>query len=184
MLYKRKYLINEIFYSIQGEGRWTGLPAIFIRFANCNLSCQFCDTDFEVKQFLYFDEIIDHISDYPCRTIILTGGEPALQIDRAFVGRLKRMGYKVHIETNGTIKLPSNLDWITISPKEKWIVKKGDELKVVFIGQDLDHYKDSRFKHYYLQPCSRENEFEVINRVLEDNFWKLSIQVQKTIGIK
>ena len=94
--------INEIFYSLQGEGFHTGTPAVFIRFSGCNLKCSFCDTQHEEGVLMSDEEILDAVGEYPATTVILTGGEPSLWIDREFVDRLHRIGKYVCIETNGT----------------------------------------------------------------------------------
>ena len=104
-----------------------------------------------------------------------------------FVQFFKNKGYKVHIESNGTKKLPKNLDWVTISPKVNWVVKGGDELKVVYQGQDLGQYDGTDFKYYYLQPCDtngKVNFAETIKKVEEGNKWILSIQTQKVLKIR
>ena len=98
--------INEIFYSLQGEGFHTGTPAVFIRFSGCNLKCSFCDTQHEEGVLMSDEEILDAVGEYPATTVILTGGEPSLWIDREFVDRLHRIGKYVCIETNGTRSLP------------------------------------------------------------------------------
>ena len=179
--------INEIFYSIQGEGYWTGTPAVFIRFAGCNLNCSFCDTDFSYKLDLTMAEILLMLGEYPTNHIVLTGGEPALQIDNEFVGALRNKGYYIQIETNGTQELPNNLNWITISPKENWEIKIGNELKVIYQGQILEQYEDTDFDFYYLQPCEIEGKMnieETIKIVKNNPKWKLSIQTQKLLKIR
>jgi len=192
----QKLKITEIFFSIQGEGYWTGYPAIFIRFAGCNLGhqiCTWCDTDFSHKLTLTKETILQIIENYPCSLIILTGGEPSLQLkldkngNSDFVQFFKDKDYRIHIESNGTKKLPRNLDWVTISPKEKWIIKEGDELKVIYLEQDLEQYNYTNFKHHYLQPCYTKNYVnykETIKKVMEDNKWLLSIQMQKILKIR
>lgn len=109
--------INEIFYSLQGEGFHTGTPAVFIRLSGCNLKCPFCDTQHEEGVLMTDEEIMAEVGKYPAMMVILTGGEPSLWIDREFVDRLHRMGKYVCIETNGTHELPDNIDWVTCSPK-------------------------------------------------------------------
>lgn len=131
--------INEIFYSLQGEGFHTGTPAVFIRFSGCNLKCSFCDTQHEEGVLMSDEEILDAVGEYPATTVILTGGEPSLWIDREFVDRLHRIGKYVCIETNGTRALPDNIDWVTCSPKQgaKPVISRMDEVKVVYEGQDI-----------------------------------------------
>ena len=109
--------INEIFYSLQGEGFHTGTPAVFVRFSGCNLKCSFCDTQHESGVMMSDDDIVAEVSRYPSTMVILTGGEPSLWIDEAFVDRLHEAGKYVCIETNGTRPLPANIDWVTCSPK-------------------------------------------------------------------
>ena len=109
--------INDIFYSLQGEGYNTGRAAVFIRFAGCNLRCSFCDTEFDTYREMTDEEIITAIKDYPARFVVLTGGEPTLQVDEAFVDLLHQHGFEVAMESNGTRPAPKNLDWLTVSPK-------------------------------------------------------------------
>ena len=111
------YRINDIFYSLQGEGRNTGRAAVFIRFAGCNLRCPFCDTEFDSYREMSGEDILQAISTYESRFVVLTGGEPTLQVDEAFVDLLHRHGYEVAMESNGTRPAPKNLDWLTVSPK-------------------------------------------------------------------
>ena len=99
--------INEIFYSLQGEGFHTGTPAVFIRFSGCNLRCSFCDTHHEEGTLMSDEQLIDAVSAYPCRMVILTGGEPSLWIDETLIERLHQAGKYVCIETNGTHPLPT-----------------------------------------------------------------------------
>ena len=109
--------INDIFYSLQGEGHNTGRAAVFIRFAGCNLRCSFCDTEFDTYREMSDEQILEAISQYPARFVVLTGGEPTLQVDEAFVELLHQHGYEVAMESNGTRPAPRNLDWLTVSPK-------------------------------------------------------------------
>ena len=180
--------INEIFYSIQGEGFYTGTPAVFIRFAGCNLNCPFCDTSHEDGQFMSDEEILNEVKKYPATHIILTGGEPSLQIDESFVDMLRRQNaYSgvVQIETNGTNPLPERIDFVTVSPKQGKILKinQADELKVVYTGQDLMQYDDFKAKYRYLQPCSGKNINEVIEYVKNNPTWNISVQMHKLLNI-
>ena len=111
--------INEIFYSLQGEGAHTGTPAVFVRFSGCNLKCDFCDTLHESGIEMTDEAIIDEVCKYPCRMVILTGGEPGLWIDDALVDALHKAGKYVAIETNGTQVLPEAIDWVTCSPTKR-----------------------------------------------------------------
>ena len=150
----KSYRVNQIFYSLQGEGRNTGRAAAFVRFAGCNLRCPFCDTEFDSYREMTADEILQEIaqlssfhSPLPSRFIVLTGGEPTLQVDEHFVDLLHQEGYEVAMESNGTRPAPRNLDWLTVSPKVvdrgrsmvdggSWMVdgegKAPDEIKIVF----------------------------------------------------
>lgn len=195
--------INEIFYSLQGEGHHTGYPSVFIRFSGCNLDCPFCDTDHSDGIYMSDDDIIRAVNLYTASWIVLTGGEPALYIDNNFIRMLKRAtGKKVAIETNGTREIPEEIDWVTISPKEgisrgeeaAIVAKNADELKVIDVGQDLEGYfhlpclKENTLM--YLQPCYVEDETEreanrlrTVSRVLADPRWTLSVQLHKYLGI-
>lgn len=126
--------INEIFYSLQGEGFHVGTPAVFVRFSGCNLKCEFCDTRHEEGVMMSDEEIVEKVCQYPCKTIILTGGEPGLWVDEDLVAALHKAGKYVCIETNGTCVLPESIDWVTCSPKlgASLRVRRMDEVKVVF----------------------------------------------------
>ena len=172
--------INDIFYSLQGEGHNTGRAAVFVRFAGCNLRCPFCDTEFDTFREMTEDEIVAEIAQYPARFVVLTGGEPTLQVDEAFIDLLHQHGFEVAMESNGTRPAPQNLDWLTVSPKvsgEGWLVKgegrMPNELKIVYDEKtDPESYLPSPFTlhpspttHHptpitqhptpilYLQPC-------------------------------
>ena len=114
----KTFRVNDIFYSLQGEGRNTGRAAVFVRFAGCNLRCPFCDTEFDTFREMTAEEIVVAISQFPARFVVLTGGEPTLQVDEAFVDLLHQHGFEVAMESNGTRPAPNNLDWLTVSPKE------------------------------------------------------------------
>ncbi len=177
--------INELFYSLQGEGAWTGTPIIFIRFSGCNLKCDFCDTSHDEGTMMSDEDILQALSQYPCSRICLTGGEPSLQLDQPLVDKLKEAGYILHIETNGTRSLPQGIDWVTVSPKYKKIVlTHADELKIVYQGQDLSEWDNYPAKTRFLQPCSGENTFEVIAYIKAHPEWRLSLQTHKMIDIK
>lgn len=177
--------INEIFYSLQGEGYHVGTPAVFIRFSGCNLKCSFCDTQHDEGSLLTDDEIIKKINAYPTNMVILTGGEPSLWINRDFIDLLHGVGKYVCIETNGTHTLPSNIDWVTCSPKDnhKVVLDKIDELKVVYLGQNIQKYKRLKASYYFLQPCSCQNTKEVVELILKEPTWRLSLQTHKLINI-
>lgn len=178
--------INEIFYSLQGEGFHTGTPAVFIRFSGCNLKCSFCDTQHEEGKEMTDEEIVSEVLRYPSRMVILTGGEPGLWIDGKLVEALHRVGKYVCIETNGTCVLPEQIDWVTCSPKEGTVlkVKHIDEVKVVYVGQDVASYLLLPATHYFLQPCSCRNTQEVIGYIQRHPQWRLSLQTHKLIDIR
>ena len=178
--------INEIFYSLQGEGFHTGTPAVFIRFSGCNLKCSFCDTQHEEGVLMSDEEILDAVGEYPATTVILTGGEPSLWIDREFVDRLHRIGKYVCIETNGTRALPDNIDWVTCSPKQgaKPVISRMEEVKVVYEGQDITVYELLPAGHFFLQPCSCSNVAETVACVMQHPKWRLSLQTHKLIDIR
>ena len=195
------YKINEIFHSLQGEGFHSGTSAVFVRFSGCNLRCAFCDTQHQAGEMLSLQEIVDEVNKYPnAPLLVLTGGEPSLFIDEAFVAELKQKTHKtIAIETNGTRPLPSSLDWVTLSPKsafeggdlEPCVLKQCDELKVVYLGQDLAQYKDIVAKHRFLQPCFCEDETErlanmkaCVEAVMQNPGWRLSMQIHRVLNIQ
>ena len=195
--------INDIFYSLQGEGYNMGRAAVFVRFAGCNLHCPFCDTDFEAYREMTDDEIVTAICQYPARFVVLTGGEPTLQVDEAFVDLLHRQGFEIAMESNGTRPAPTNLDWLTVSPKTHhgpWIEGKGrlpDELKIVF-DEHTDPESDLKYptsslksQRKYLQPCDTgdpERNAYIINRCIDyikdHPQWRLSLQTHKLANFK
>ena len=195
--------INDIFYSLQGEGHNTGRAAVFVRFAGCNLRCSFCDTEFDTFSEMSDEEILAAISQYPARFVVLTGGEPTLQVDEAFVELLHQHGYEVAMESNGTRPAPQNLDWLTVSPKEVKGKREdvrgkrlADELKVVFDETTapesyLFPFTSSLFPLLYLQPCdtgdAARNEAIVarcVEYIKEHPWWRLSLQTHKLVGFK
>ncbi len=195
--------INEIFYSLQGEGAHTGVPSVFVRFSGCNLKCAFCDTRHHDGVEMTDEDIARTVSEYPGEWIVLTGGEPSLWIDSEFIRYLKAAtGKRIAIETNGSRALPEEIDWVTVSPKNGFDgagdymikTKKADELKVVDLGQDLEQY----FKYpcvspstkMYLQPCYVEEivacearRRSTVERVLMDPRWTLSLQTHRFLDI-
>ncbi len=189
--------VNEIFYSLQGEGRFTGTPAVFLRLSGCNLKCSFCDTSHEDGVEMEPAEIIGEILKYPSRHIVITGGEPSLQLDRDFVERLHQHGYFVQVETNGMNRLPDNVDWITCSPKYKPICyDEVQEIKYVYEGKEseekiLSLFSSVRAEEHYLQPCDVKNpksNAEIlagcINFIKDYPEWKLSLQTHKILNIR
>ena len=185
--------INEIFYSLQGEGAFTGTPSIFIRFSGCNLKCDFCDTLHQSYKEMSTNEVIQEVKKYPAKHIVLTGGEPTLQVTDAFLAELKYHGYFIQIETNGTNFVESeDIDWVTCSPKyEHCLLDKVDELKVVYQGQEMSQYDYIEAGYRYLQPCDTKNEEAnkkniqaTIDYILAHPEWKLSLQTQKILDIR
>lgn len=187
--------INEIFYSIQGEGRYTGTPAVFVRFAGCNLRCSFCDTEFETYTEMTEDEIVSAVRSYPATHVILTGGEPTLQLTSSLLQLFEAQGLLVHIETNGTHPLPEGpIHWVTCSPKYAPLrIQRIDELKVVYEGQDLSKYDAivPQPKVFSLQPCDtgdteRNQQIldQTIHYILDHPQWNLSLQTHKIINVK
>ena len=194
------YRVNEIFYSLQGEGYHSGTPAVFVRFSGCNLHCAFCDTQHQQGEMMSLQEIVDEVNKYPIAPlVVLTGGEPSLLIDEAFVSELKqKTGKCIAIETNGTRPLPNNLDWVTLSPKssfeggdaEPCVLKRCDELKVVYLGQDLAQYDEIQTKHRFLQPCFVEDLEQrkaimqaCVEAVKSHSNWRLSLQIHRVLSI-
>ena len=177
--------INEIFYSLQGEGFHTGTPALFIRFSGCNLKCSFCDTKHEEGEWMSDEDIVAKAKECPAKMAVLTGGEPSLWIDEAFVEKLHQAGKYVCIETNGTHPIPDSVDWITCSPKGFPVVlTRIDEVKVVYTGdEDVEPYLTLPAQVHFLQPCSCKNTHEVVAYIQEHPQWRLSLQTHKWIGI-
>lgn len=185
----KKYKVNEIFYSLQGEGYWTGKPAVFVRLSGCNRACEFCDTDFDDFREMTADEIAGECSAFPARHLVLTGGEPLLQLDEELVVALKREGFYIQVETNGSVPLRHSVDWVTCSPKARpWRLDPAEvrELKVVFTeGTDFEEMR----RHFgtgicFLQPCSCENTKETIEYILAHPEWRLSLQTHKLLDIR
>ncbi len=189
--------VNEIFYSLQGEGGRSGQPSIFIRLAKCNLTCSFCDTDFERGVKMTTDEVLREIEPYGCKWIIWTGGEPTLQLNDAVVTFFKEKGYLQAIETNGTRRVPQGIDYITCSPKQQFekvreLIPEVDELR--FPIQKGDPLPDvtilPKAKHHFLSPIFdnhniiQENIDYCVSLVKENPLWALSLQIHKLIGIR
>jgi organic radical activating enzyme len=193
--------INDIFYSLQGEGHYVGTPAIFIRFSGCNLHCSFCDTDFSSYQKMSDADIINKVealrkaevtpADQMKPMIVLTGGEPSLQVDSLLIESFHALGYYVAMESNGTVDVPENLDWLTISPKENIKVKKCNELKCIFDECMEVSTRGILADYYYLQPCdtgdtlrNQDIVYNCIKYIKQHPMWRLSLQTHKLIGFK
>ena len=209
------YSVKEIFYTLQGEGANAGTPAVFCRFAGCNLwsgreadrdgaVCDFCDTDFVGTDGA--GERIG-IGELPAagavasawpeqaperRFVVCTGGEPLLQLDRPAVEALHARGFRIAIETNGTLAAPAGIDWICVSPKAAApvVITRGDELKLVFPQSEArpERFEHLDFRHFFLQPMDgparAENTRDAVDYCLAHPRWRLSIQSHKLIGIR
>lgn len=189
--------INEIFYSVQGEGLHAGRPAHFIRFSGCNLHCPFCDTKHEEGVMMTDEEILEKIN-FGSNMVILTGGEPSLFIDEQFIRKLNNLGKYVCIETNGTHELPKGKFFVTLSPKFEFVskaelkVKRASELKVVWNGENnMYKYSDIVAKHRFIQPCDTQDKEknaqimqEVVEYVKEHPEWRVSVQTQKILNVR
>ncbi len=185
--------VNEIFYSIQGEGTHTGMPAVFLRLTGCNLQCPFCDTNQSAFTEMTEEEILHEVSLYPSRNIIITGGEPTLQLTASILHALHEVGFTIHLETNGTLPLPqgAEVDWITCSPKGEIKLRRYDELKVLYWGQDVTPYETLPAREHRLQPLDTgdDNRNEEITRqtldyILKHPIWKLSLQTHKMLKVR
>lgn len=199
-VFMNMFNINEIFYSLQGEGFWTGRPAVFVRFSGCNLKCPFCDTNHHVLRSYNMDDLVSEIIKYKSDFVVMTGGEPSLFINKELVDALHYHHKYVAVETNGTHSLPDNVDWITLSPKNAFVgnadvVLEGvDEVKVVFTHQSVEYlpkYENFNAKYFFLQPCDmggeKKNEEmlqETIDYCLDHPQWSLSLQTHKIIGVR
>jgi 7-carboxy-7-deazaguanine synthase len=193
---EQTYRVNDIFYSLQGEGHNTGRAAVFVRFSGCNLRCPFCDTDFSRYETMTAQEIIRHMlalipQDNEKPIVVLTGGEPTLQVDSALLDAIHAAFPFIAMESNGTKEPPAELDWLTVSPKEKVTVRRCNELKVLFNGVDEPDNRGIQADYYYLQPLDTEDT-TMNQKILEGCVtyikahprWRLSLQTHKLIGIK
>lgn len=189
--------VNEIFYSLQGEGGRTGEASIFIRLTRCNLSCEFCDTDFEKGDDMSLQEIHDQIKQFPCSWIIWTGGEPTLQLDDEHLLFFREKGYKQAIETNGTRCVPALIDYITCSPKSGFDkvskqVPKANEIRIPIQKGDLipDISILPLADKYFLSPIfdgdkiNADNVNYCVEVIKKDPRWTLSLQIHKLIHIE
>lgn len=192
--------VNEIFCSLQGEGYHTGTVSVFVRLSGCNLRCHFCDTHHEQGTMMSLQQIANTVNQWPdAPLLVLTGGEPSLWIDEVFIAGLKSLtGKCIAIETNGTHPLPQGIDWVTFSPKAAFtggdlvptVLTHCDELKVVYVGQDLEQYNHIKADHRYLQPCYVDDPNErklnlqaCVQAVLSHPTWRLSLQTHRILGI-
>ena len=191
------YKVNEIFYSIQGEGKHTGMPAIFLRLSGCSMGCPFCDTKYAFADGKGMNnlEILVALSAFPCKTVVITGGEPTEQDLPALMSLLKSAGYCIHLETNGANDTDVSLaDFVCVSPKMKVsqaMLKKADIIKLV-IGQDTPLSDLEKYYAYedeetqiYLQPESNKQEnIDLCVKLLKEHpSARLSVQMHKLINI-
>lgn len=208
------YAVKEIFLTLQGEGAQAGRRAVFCRFAGCNLwtgrevdrakaVCKFCDTDFVGTDGTLGGKYADAATlaetiaenwgeTFDDRYVVLTGGEPMLQVDDALIDALHREGFTVAIESNGTLAVPRSIDWICISPKagSELVQLSGDELKLVWPqpGSDVERLAGLDFEHRLVQPLDDRNAADNVQRcidlVMEDPRWRLSLQAHKSLGLR
>lgn len=189
--------VNEIFYSIQGEGYWAGFAFVFIRFSGCNLKCSFCDTDHEEGTEMTVKDIMTVIKRFlPCRMVVLTGGEPMLQVTAGFTKQLHREGYKIHIETNGSVPIPKGVtfDWVTCSPKVPPLrIDHAEEIKLVYDGvHGPEQWMWLPSIVHSIQPMVNgdpEHDRQVTEATLQyvlehPSEWRLSVQLHKYLGIR
>jgi 7-carboxy-7-deazaguanine synthase len=208
------YLVKEIFFTLQGEGFNAGTPAVFCRFSGCNLwtgreehrsiaVCQFCDTDFVGTdgegggRFRSASDLALAIAGVWAgdtdaeRLVVCTGGEPLLQLDTDAIEALHAEGFRIAVETNGTVEAPAGLDWVCVSPKAgaELVLTTGDELKLVFPQEGLqpEEVVDLDFSHRFLQPMDGpdrdENTSLAVQYCLDHPRWRLSLQTHKYLGI-
>ncbi len=190
--------VSEVFYSIQGEGRHSGMPAVFLRLAGCSMGCEFCDTKyaFSPGQQLNGLQILVELSHYPCKTVVVTGGEPTEQDLPGLISVLKSAGHVVHIETNGAHDCDvSQADFVCVSPKKtvsKEMLKKADVIKLV-VGpqttlQEIETYYpyENEKTTLYLQPLDnlQENIDKCLQLVKKHPSARLSVQLHKLINVK
>lgn len=191
--------VNEIFYSLQGEGFHSGTPAVFVRLSGCNLRCPFCDTRHEHGTEMSEAEVVEAVRQYPAHLVVVTGGEPAMQLTPSLVDALHAAGRRVAVETNGTRPLPSNVDWVTLSPKDAFlgpqaapVLTKADELKLLFDGVcEPQPYGTIAVAHRYLQPCdsgdtarNARTTAAAVDYIMRHPEWRLSLQIHKILGIQ
>lgn len=208
------YAVKEIFLTLQGEGAHAGRASVFCRFAGCNLwsgreedrasaTCRFCDTDFVGTDGTFggrypsADELADTIvaqwtGGDTNRYVVLTGGEPLLQVDAALIGALHARGFAIGLETNGTLSPPAGIDWICVSPKAgaELVLRRGHELKLVYpqAGAAPEDFAHLAFERFSLQPMDGEDLVENTRRAvaycLQHPQWRLSLQTHKALGIR
>ena len=197
------YNLVEIFRSMQGEGRNTGRPCVFVRFAGCNLGCPWCDTDVAPRFALSLGDLLDEVKMFKTKSVILTGGEPTIQDDMPeFVAALKKQGYWIAVETNG-LAAPDwlkKVDYVACSPKAEFaarydakdILRRCDEVRIVASSPDVVAFAKAMRKRiaatdYYISPCERDGkiDFATAKEVLAKlGDWSLSVQLHKLLGFR
>lgn len=203
------YHLNEVFASLQGEGRNTGRPVTFIRFAGCNLSCPWCDTDRSEKMRMTLPDLVELVNHLGVPSVVVTGGEPAIQpgLDE-LLSELKARGYWIALETNGVVapSRPDLFDYIAVSPKaefanrynERQMLKKADEMRIVASSKRIAGFCRAmraaiEATDYYISPLSQRGRMniagatalmDVLNAGRMSRPWMLSVQTHKLIGIK
>ncbi|MDY2947592.1 7-carboxy-7-deazaguanine synthase QueE [Mannheimia varigena] len=197
--------IVEIFESLQGEGFNTGMPAIFVRFGKCNLTCPWCDTNYNQFEAWTLSEILAKVKSYSAKNVIITGGEPTIQPNLSLLlEQLKQAGYFLAIETNGLKEIPPQIDYIATSPKriyqEKYqrrCIEFANEVRIVVDGevQEFCEQLETQIKadHYYLSPCEVDGKMNLLETITQIGLlnqrpnkpkWQLSIQTHKMVGIE
>lgn len=203
------YSVKEIFYTLQGEGINAGRPAVFLRFSGCNLwsgrekdrgkgkgGCSaWCDTDFRGGEHTGLNDLVWRVFSARKggrgRLVVVTGGEPLLQLDAPLIDELHNAGFEIAVETNGTIVAPPGIDWLTVSPKVggTLVQTSGDELKLVFpqVGFDPTDFEHLYFKHFLLQPMDglgrKRNALDAAAYCMAHPRWRLSTQTHKFVGL-
>jgi organic radical activating enzyme len=189
--------LAEIFYSVQGEGTWTGTPAVFVRLAGCNLNCRFCDTDYSLQAFASVGDVVARVRELGgnCPMVILTGGEPLAQTESSdLIEALRADGRRVHIESNGTVPVELARDvWLTVSPKERLhpaMAQRANEVKLIVDGRVPDEWLEAfagRTVSVFLQPEGNKPA-NVLLAVEAAKAWpdryRLSLQTHKFIGVR
>lgn len=192
--------VNEIFYSLQGEGYYAGRPAVFVRFSGCNLKCPFCDTNFKDYKEMSEEDIVAEVMyiSNDCRFVVLTGGEPTLQINQRLINLLHMRGYYIALETNGTREIPcSGIDWVTCSPKLDYVdngrlsLAYADEVKVVYDGKHEVSDYGLLTRYRFIQPCdvgdvnrNRDITEAAVEYCKLNPLWRLSLQQQKILNVR
>jgi 7-carboxy-7-deazaguanine synthase (Cx14CxxC type) len=195
------YRVKEMVFTLQGEGAKTGTAVVLLRFEGCNLHCSFCDTDFTGTDgegggvFATAQELAEAVqkkwkSSFPL-SVLCTGGEPLLQLDGELIKQFHTKGFNILLETNGTLYLPENLDWVCVSPKADTVtvLNGGDEIKIVFPQNGIDphRFEKMNFKHFWIQPLHNTNYEENLKASIEYCLshpkWRLSLQTHRFTGI-